>query len=541
MKISNKKLCFISTSSTKEILYIVLISLINQEKVILRYYTINIYSKYNFKFLGDMRLHLYNNYISFAFSFCRQSSCESKTDLYYAGFMLFSYPNGTDYNLNLKKYLFNNNNIKIYDLIIDLKENVKIDNNIFGLTYSKIKIKEINDCNNINFYSSFNINTSIAANSSIAENEKIRVSFNSYNEVQYIIKYIYIITEPDFDIYNSYSERICYNSEDTELEFIKETYQSKILDYYIIIDKNFQTNCTDSNCELCLQENQNYCNTCKYNYTFYNNEDNTKTKICYPNTEIAETTQIEIETTQLIEFTQIEIDSTPLIEYSQIEIDTAQLIESTQSNMDRTQTSEITQLNIDRTQNGEITQLNIDRAQINETIQIEIDTTQIIETTQLNHDSKQIISTTQIEVDITILNDSKKNISTGQIKIDSTEEIIKNKDAPKSCSNEETLKNECGQGKMSSAQVSEIYNTIKENILTEDYKGENTIIQTENVIFQVSTLDDQKNSNNPNISTIDFAECENILKSKYNLSDKDSLIVVKTDIKNSDLSSIYVQ
>ena len=94
---------------------------------------------------------------------------------------------------------------------------------------------------------------------------------------------------------------------------------------------------------------------------------------------------------------------------------------------------------------------------------------------------------------------------------------------------------------MSNAQVEEIYNTIKEDILTEDYKGENTIIQTENVIFQVSTLEDQKNSNNPNISTIDLGVCETILKSKNNISNEDSLIIVKTDIKSSDLSSTYVQ
>ena len=46
---------------------------------------------------------------------------------------------------------------------------------------------------------------------------------------------------------------------------------------------------------------------------------------------------------------------------------------------------------------------------------------------------------------------------------------------------------------------------------------------------------------NPNISTIDLGECENILKTKYNLSKDDSLIIVKTDIKSEDLSSTYVQ
>ena len=522
VKISNNKLCFISTSTTKEILYIVLLNLINREKIILRYYTINIFSKYTFKFLGDIRLHLYNNYVAFGFSFCRQRPCESKTDLHYAGFMLFSYPNGTDYYLNLKEYLFNNNNIKIHDLKIDLKENIKIDNNVFGLTFSNIKIKEINNCNNINFFSSLNINTYIEVNSSINENEKIKVSFNSYNIVQCLIKYIYIITEPDFDKYNSYSERIYFGREDTESEFTKDTYQSRILDYYIIIEENFQTVCTDHNCDLCLEENQNYCITCKYNYSIYNNGNNTKNKICYPNDEIDKTTQIEDDATQLIETTQINDDTSQLIETIQINDDTTQLIETIQINDNTTQLIETTQINDDTTQLIETIQINDDTTQLIETTQLKIDTTQLIETTQLKIDTTQIINHIQI-----------KNFI--------TEEIIKNEDDPNSCLKEEIIKNECKDGKMSDAQVDEIYNAIKEKILTEDYKGENTIVQTENVIFQVSTLEDQKNNDYPNISTIDLGECENILKSKYNISKEDSLIVVKTDIKSSDLSSTYVQ
>ena len=41
--------------------------------------------------------------------------------------------------------------------------------------------------------------------------------------------------------------------------------------------------------------------------------------------------------------------------------------------------------------------------------------------------------------------------------------------------------------------------------------------------LQISTLEEQKNNLNPNISTIDLGECENILKTKYNISKDDSL------------------
>ena len=94
---------------------------------------------------------------------------------------------------------------------------------------------------------------------------------------------------------------------------------------------------------------------------------------------------------------------------------------------------------------------------------------------------------------------------------------------------------------MENDQVEQIFKHIKENILTEDYNGENKIIETENVVFQVSTFEYQKNSMNPNISSIDLGECENILKKQYNISKTDSLLVIKTDIKSEDLSSTYVQ
>ena len=92
-----------------------------------------------------MKLHLYNNYVAFAFSFCHHPSCEVKNDIHYSSFLIFSNPNGIDYNLNLTEYLFKDKDIKIYNLEIDLKDSIIIDNNIFGLVYSGIKIKRINN------------------------------------------------------------------------------------------------------------------------------------------------------------------------------------------------------------------------------------------------------------------------------------------------------------------------------------------------------------------------------------------------------------
>ena len=86
-----------------------------------------------------------------------------------------------------------------------------------------------------------------------------------------------------------------------------------------------------------------------------------------------------------------------------------------------------------------------------------------------------------------------------------------------------------------------MFNHFKECFLTNYYDRENIIIKNENISLQISTLEEQKNSLNANTSTIDIGECENILKTIYNISKDDSLIIVKIDKKTEDLFSTYVK
>ena len=104
------------------------------------------------------------------------------------------------------------------------------------------------------------------------------------------------------------------------------------------------------------------------------------------------------------------------------------------------------------------------------------------------------------------------------------------------CTEEAIVKGEY-KGKITIEQIEEIYNQLKSKITVDA----NEIIETENVIFQISSLEEQKNGNNPNVSSIDLGECEQRLKTQEGLSDEDNLIVFKTDIKSKDLSSTYVQ
>ena len=139
--------------------------------------------------------------------------------------------------------------------------------------------------------------------------------------------------------------------------------------------------------------------------------------------------------------------------------------------------------------------------------------------------TKPNISSTEIDKNPTIL-----PIST------TTPKKEENKNNEKVCTNDEVLNNRCNNGKITVNQIDD----IKNNILTTNYTKENTIIKTENVIIQLSTFEDQKNSEDPDVSNIDLGECENILKDANNISRDDSLIVFKTDIKTVDLSNTYV-
>ena len=479
IKITNTKLCFVSTPESKNVLYIVLINILENKKIALRYYTLDTYSKYGFKFLLDMRLHLYNNFISFGFSFCLQDSCDNNYNKHYAGFIIFNYPNGENFNLNLTKYILDNNDIN--NLVINLKDQVRIDNNIFGLEYSGIIIKEINNCNGMGFFSSLSENKYIRANSSLTKEEKIKVSFNPLKTINCHISYIYTITEPDFELYNSYAEVVNTYGSDTEDNFKKEKsiYESRVLDYFIILDQHFESNCSDLNCCLCPENNLDLC--LSYEYGFISDK---MEKIYFPGLN-----------SYLIEEDIDKIDKTNEIINSDLD---------TNSNID-------------------------DHNHTEETSPIYNQK----DSTNVNTN----LFTNNIYATITI---SDKNIDTNEkedISVTGTNGVIINK----TCENDVILNNGCDNGKMSNEQVEEIFTFVKDNILKNDYKGDNKIIETENVVIQISTLEDQSNNNNPNISTIDLGECEGVLKAHYNLSEKDSLIVIKTDIKSEDLSSIYVQ
>ena len=86
--------------------------------------------------------------------------------------------------------------------------------------------------------------------------------------------------------------------------------------------------------------------------------------------------------------------------------------------------------------------------------------------------------------------------------------------------------------------IKEIFNQFSKLIDSFDYNGGYMkLIQNKNVNLQLILFDAQYINLNSNISIVDIGECESILKSEYDIPESYSLILLKSDIKNKDLTT----
>ena len=141
---------------------------------------------------------------------------------------------------------------------------------------------------------------------------------------------------------------------------------------------------------------------------------------------------------------------------------------------------------------------------------------------------ESIVGPTNLKSDINI--EKQTNKITELIE----EDINKNE-----CTNEEIIASNCTSGTVSKEQFESLHEQVKKEILkNETYNGENRIIITDNVAFQITKIDNQSSNEYSNLSSVDLGECEEKLKRKKNI--KESLIIYKTDIRSDDLLTTYV-
>ena len=96
-------------------------------------------------------------------------------------------------------------------------------------------------------------------------------------------------------------------------------------------------------------------------------------------------------------------------------------------------------------------------------------------------------------------------------------------------------------GELTDEMTQDIYLFIKNELINSNYTGENTIIKTPSITFQLTNIDYQKIDYNLNVSIIELGECENKLKEKYNIPKEYTLIIFKIDIQSINQSLTFVQ
>ena len=169
----------------------------------------------------------------------------------------------------------------------------------------------------------------------------------------------------------------------------------------------------------------------------------------------------------------------------------------------------------------------------NEKTSNEIITTIIKETIPLTNEVTNFIN-----LDSTSLIDSNnKNILSTII---SAIIHINNNISSETCSSRDFLQKKCENMHISMEQKQNIINQIKEDIINGNIKdlledvinGEkkDLLVEEYNTIYQITSSYNQNNKNYNSISTIKLGECENKLRSKYNMSESDSLLIFKIDI-----------
>ena len=149
--------------------------------------------------------------------------------------------------------------------------------------------------------------------------------------------------------------------------------------------------------------------------------------------------------------------------------------------------------------------------------------------------STSITTTEAKNVNIAISTLIKSISSSTLITSHETEEI--------KCSNEIILQNKCIDKIIPNEQAKDIQSILRNDIINGEFNNtNNTIIKTKNILYQVSTIKEQKNNEFSYISSIELDECEERIRTEYHLKENDDLIILKTDISDEkDPSKIIVQ
>ena len=260
IKVNDNKFGIIQVSNDRELIYIIIYNIFNQDsEIIARYYTINIYQLYNKKVAKDVESIMFNSFFVSAFSFYLGNDDSVPS----ANIIIFSYPIANDYEINLINHLKENNYTFTLNEIIN--NNIIIENNIFGLVTKGITFQQFPQVDKeiiIKIYSNQK-KVIINKNQIIDKDEQIEFFFpkDTINTNNYVIEYAGVLTEPDFDDFNLYCEIDSSqgNINNEKKEFKKKNYIGKTGSIILNVEESLTNDCNDKNCFYCLEGNRGNC------------------------------------------------------------------------------------------------------------------------------------------------------------------------------------------------------------------------------------------------------------------------------------------
>ena len=265
IKVTDKKIYFVTMSLNKYDLYIISLHNYDEEKIIYRIYKTTCFLHYSHYFYNTIRLEIYNNFLAFGANGFTHNSIS------FSSLTIFSYPNSTDTNKEIIDLLLNDNELKIGNICLNIKDLCKIENNIFGLILTGIEIDEI--YKNTNEYLSLDDGTELSSGMFIGINETLNLNIYKtgeiYAEFNYGIKYVCQATEPEFIKYNKYAIEThdfgTTNKAENFFESEKKTYSGRHSYFYFLLNDALTDVDCDKTCELCYNAYKDKCITCIYN------------------------------------------------------------------------------------------------------------------------------------------------------------------------------------------------------------------------------------------------------------------------------------
>jgi hypothetical protein len=312
VKISDGKIFFAAVSIDMKSLYIVSIHN-TQDNTVLYYieriYHINSFTYNDYSFNNTIRLTIFNNYLSF----CSNGITSNKES--FSSLIIFSYPNSTDFSLEITHFLLNNNETNINNLTIDITKLCLIENNIFGLVLTGFKIIQVYSNSNDVYLLSSSDNKNISKGQLLSLDDSLNLYIqknnNVYDKFTYGIKYSCVASELSFKEYNNFTIYVQDKLNKGQSKFTQEVYYGRYTFYNFSLNNQLIDEGCNKGCELCYYLNKNKCITCELGLEFEIFADN---KICFieqTSTELI-SNSIESETTTKELITNIETVYTEL-------------------------------------------------------------------------------------------------------------------------------------------------------------------------------------------------------------------------------------